>query len=219
MPRHEPERTCIVTREAGSPERLIRFVLGPAGEVVPDLKGRLPGRGAWVTASADLVREAVRRRAFAKAFNAQVTVPPDLADMIDSALLVDLRQALALANKAGRVVTGFGKIEAARGEGAPAALVHAAEAAPDGRRKLAAALRRRVGEAISDIPVVDELSGADLDLALGRSHVIHAALVAGAGSDGFVARWRRLRGYRGPGADEVGHPPDADRAHPIEPAG
>lgn len=203
MPRHEPERTCIVTREVRPPEAMIRFVVGPDGAVVPDLRGRLPGRGAWVTARAEMVREAVRKRLFARAFKAQVKAEARLADDIEVALRQDLRQALALANKAGAVITGFAKVESAIAAGNVAALVHAAEAAEDGRRKLAGALRRRHGEAISAIPVVDDLVGADLDLALGRPNVIHAAVVAGPGGDGFLARWRRLRCYRGAGVDEA----------------
>ncbi len=78
-----------------------------------------------------------------------------------------------------------------------AAIVHAAEAADDGKRKIAQAVRRRLGEAADNLPVVTVLSGRDLDLALGRSHVIHAALVAGAGSRIFLERWRRLCVYRG----------------------
>jgi uncharacterized protein len=205
MPRHEPERTCIVTRRTGSPAELIRFVVGPDGQVVPDLKGGLPGRGAWVTATAEAVGQAVKRRAFARAFKAEVKASGGLADEIDAALRADLRQALSLANKAGAVVSGFAKVEAAVAGGSVAALVHAAEAAEDGRRKLAGALRKRLGDAISGLPIVTELKGDELDLALGRSNVIHAALVAGPGSDGFLARWRRLRRYRGAGAaDEAG---------------
>jgi uncharacterized protein len=219
VPRSEPERTCILTREAGSPEALIRFVVGPAGEVVPDLKGRLPGRGAWLTGTAESVREAVRRRLFGRAFKQEVKVAPDLAEAIDAALMLDLRQALALANKAGKVVTGFGKVEAALAGERIAALVHATEAAADGKRKLGQALRKRFGDAISGIPVIEELPGAELDLALGRPHVIHAALVAGAGSDGFVARWRRLRRYRGQAADEVGFQGEPGQNDPMEPAG
>ncbi len=86
MGRSEPERTCIVTREAGSPEGLIRFVVAPDGTVVADLRRKLPGRGAWVTARADVVRQAVRARLFARAFKAEVKVPPRLADEIDAAL-------------------------------------------------------------------------------------------------------------------------------------
>ena len=201
MPRAEPERTCIVTREVRSPEALIRFVAGPDGMVVADLKHKLPGRGAWVSLSAEAVRQAAKRRLFGRALKAGVKVPPGLAEEIDEALRQDLRQALSLANKAGAVTSGFAKVEAAIAEGKVAALVHAAEAAEDGRRKLAGALRKRFGDAISAVPVIEELAGADLDLALGRSNVIHAAVAAGPGGDGFIARWRRLRSYRGMGAD------------------
>src|SRR5918994_5528036 len=217
LPRREPERSCIVTRAVNPPEGLLRFVVGPEGDVVPDLRRRLPGRGAWVTATADAVAEAVRPRQFNRAFKREVRVSPDLADAIDTALRADLRQALSLANKAGAVVAGFAKVEAVIGSGSVAALLHAREAAPDGRRKLAGALRKGAGDAISALPIVDELSGDELDLALGRSHVIHAALVAGAGSEGFLARWRRLRAYRRPDPTDSGLPagPTDDR----EPAG
>ena len=221
MPRQEPERTCIVTREPQAPGALIRFVLGPENQVVPDLRHKLPGRGAWVTARRDLVETAVKRRLFSRAFKTEAKAPPTLAQDIDAALLADLRQALALANKAGAVVTGFTKVEAAIAAEKPiAALVHAAEAADDGRRKLAGALRKRFGDAISGLPVIDVLPGAELDLALGRSHVIHAGLVAGAGSDGFLMRWHRLRAYRGAtGADQAGYPPGAGEPDDFDDAG
>ncbi|CAO4168345.1 RNA-binding protein [Methylorubrum populi] len=195
----EPVRTCIVTREALLPKKMIRFVRGPDGRVVPDLRARLPGRGAWVSANRASVEAAVKRRAFNRAFKtSEVKVDPDLADQVAEGLRTDLRQALALANKAGCVVTGFGKVESAiLGSEGVAALIHASDAMPDGRRKLAAALRRRYGDAISRIPVVDDLSNAELDMALGRDHVIHAALIAGAGTTGCLARWRRFRTFEG----------------------
>ena len=221
MPRQEPERTCIVTREVHPPAEMIRFVLGPDDQVIPDLKHKLPGRGAWVTARAEMVETAVKRRLFSRAFKTEAEAPATLSKDIDAWLLADLRQSLALANKAGAVVTGFTKVEAAIAAEKPvAALVHAAEAADDGRRKLAGALRKRFGEAISGVPVIDVLPGAELDLALGRPHVIHAGLVAGAGSDGFLMRWHRLRAYRGAtGADQAGYPPGAGEPDDFEDAG
>ncbi|GJE02114.1 RNA-binding protein [Methylobacterium isbiliense] len=217
--RAQAERTCLVTRESRNPSGLIRFALGPDGTVVPDLKARLPGRGAWVTATRAAVAEAVRRRLFQRAFKAKHAVAgPDLADVIETALRHDLRQALALANKAGCVVTGFTKVESAvESRAGVAALVHASDASQDGRRKLAQTLRRRYGDAISGIPVVDDMSSEELDMALGRDHVIHAALVAGAGTAGLLARWRRLRAFRGVAAmpGEVGPAPSgADAALP-----
>jgi uncharacterized protein len=221
VPRQEPERTCIVTREVHPPAEMIRFVLGPDDQVIPDLKHKLPGRGAWVTARAEMVETAVKRRLFSRAFKTEARAAAALAKDIDAWLLADLRQSLALANKAGAVVTGFTKVEAAIAAEKPvAALVHAAEAAEDGRRKLAGALRKRFGEAISGVPVIDVLPGAELDLALGRPHVIHAGLVAGAGSDGFLMRWHRLRAYRGAtGGDQAGYPSGAGEPDDFEDAG
>jgi predicted RNA-binding protein YlxR (DUF448 family) len=220
LSRHEPERTCIVSRTVRPSAELIRFVVGPEARVFADLGHRLPGRGVWVTARADMVETAVRRRLFNRAFKAEVEVPASLAEDIRDAMRRDLRQSLSLANKAGNVITGFGKVEAAISEKPLAALIHAAEAAEDGRRKLAGQLRKRFGDAISAFPVIQDLSNDELDLALGRSHVIHAALVAGAGSDGFLNRWRRYRTYCGTGAELVGPPRWAgDPDDLIEPAG
>jgi hypothetical protein len=137
-------------------------------------------------------------------------VPPDLVEAIDAALVRDLQGALSLAVKAGAVTTGFSKVEAACLKGEVAALIHAREATPDGRRKLAGALRKGRGETISVIPVYDDLSGDELDVAFGRDRVIHAALLAGAGSEGCATRWRRLRRYRGVG-DDAGPQRDIDQ--------
>lgn len=173
-------RTCLVTRVAQAPSGLIRFVLGPDGTVVPDLRARLPGRGAWLTPTRAVVNEAVKRRAFQRAFKSKDAVASDLADRIAEGLRADLRQSLSLANKAG-----------------VAAVIQASDGSADGRRKIVAALHRRHGSAISCIPVIDDLSNEELDMALGRDHVIHAALVAGVGASGCLARWRRLRSFEG----------------------
>ncbi|MGT2485875.1 RNA-binding protein [Methylobacterium oryzae CBMB20] len=181
--------------------RMIRFVRGPDGSVVPDLRAKLPGRGAWVSARREAVATAVRKNLFSRAFKGPTPAAPDLPDRIVAGLRGDLRQAIAMANKAGCVVAGFSKVEAAIG-GQPGAIavIHAAEASPDGRRKIASALHRRHGDAMSRIPIIDDLSEDELDMALGRDHVIHAALVAGAGAAGCLSRWRRLRSFEGAAA-------------------
>jgi predicted RNA-binding protein YlxR (DUF448 family) len=196
--RDGPQRLCIVSRDAKAPDELIRFVVGPDGTLVPDLKQRLPGRGVWVTATAEAVREAVRRKAFAKSLKSAVTLPTMLVESIDALLERDALQALSFVNKAGEAVTGFTKVETAIGKGNVVALLHAREAAPDGMRKLAQALRRRFGERADEaVATIDVFVGTDLDLALGGAHVIHAALNAGPASAGFLARWRRLARFRG----------------------
>lgn len=197
MARHVPERTCLLTRAVRPQDELMRFVLDPEHRLVPDLRRRLPGRGAWLTPTAAALAEAIRRKLFARAFRCEVKAAPELVGEVEAALLRDLLGALALANKAGAVTTGFTKVEAALGSGRVAALIHAREAREDGRRKLAQALRNAEPAPTFGVQTYDDLDGDDLDMALGRVHVIHAALLAGAGSEGCLARWRRLRRFRG----------------------
>ena len=140
-----PERTCIVTRRKGAPDTFIRFVVGPDRGVVPDLRCRLPGRGAWVTAERAVVMEAMKRKSFRRAFKSEVEVPPTLADLIDGLMEKDALQALSLANKAGLVVAGATKVEGSIGPKVPAALVQASDGSADGVRKMEAAVRRLLG--------------------------------------------------------------------------
>ena len=106
-----------------------------------------------------------------------------------------------MANKAGLVTAGAFKVEAEIASQAPAALIHARAGSPDGARKLAAALKRR-GETTVETPRIELFSSAQLELALGRANVIHAALRKGAASGAFLARCRRLALYRAGGMAE-----------------
>jgi predicted RNA-binding protein YlxR (DUF448 family) len=205
-------RTCVVTRQEKSPAELIRFVLGPDGAVVPDLKNKLPGRGVWVTAEHDKVAEAVRKRVFARGFEEEAKADPGLADLIDRLMVDAALGTLGLARKAGQVVTGFAKVETALRRGTAIGLVHAAEAAEDGRRKLQAVLRHAPG-GDGVIPVVRQFSAAQLDLALGGGNVIHAAVLAGRAGEIFLERHGALLRYRGLMA--APEPADGTRAEPI----
>ena len=189
------ERTCAVSREAMAPDALIRFVAAPDGEIVADLKRRLPGRGVWVTATRAMVEAAERRQVFARALEAGVQVAPGLAARVDAQLLQAATGALALARKAGALVGGFAKVEAALAGESVIALVHAAEAGEDGVAKLQAAARRRQGSA--QLPVIRCFGGEQLDLAFGRTNVIHAALLAGPAGDNVLARVGNLVRFRG----------------------
>jgi predicted RNA-binding protein YlxR (DUF448 family) len=190
------ERLCIATREVRPVADMIRFVIGPDGEVVPDLKRKLPGRGVWVTANRKAVAEAVGRRAFARGFKTEVRVPPDLVGLVEQLLERSALDALGIVRKAGRIVTGFVRVEKALAGEPVVALVHAADARREGARKLAAAVRSRRGEAADGLAVVGVFTSAQLDLALGRPNVVHAALLAGPASDGFLARYRSLERFR-----------------------
>ncbi len=198
------ERLCIVTREVKPIDEMIRFVVGPDLAVVPDLKRKLPGRGVWVTARRDIVAAAAKRGAFARAFRADVKAPPDLAAMVEGLIERSLLDALAIARKARQVTAGHAKVEAAADQGMAAAYVHASDASRDGVRQIMAAIRRGYGPEASNIVVIDAFTSAQLDLALARPNVIHAALLAGRASDTVLARWRILARFRMEHPDDQG---------------
>lgn len=190
-------RFCALRRVAAPLEDLLRFVVDPEGQVVPDVKAKLPGRGVWVTADAASVAEAARRRVFARAFKRDVAVPPGLERLAQTALERHALDALAVAVKAGQAIAGFAKAEAVLRSGRAAGLIHARDASAEGARKLDA-LARGAGEAAENVPVIRAFTSAQLDLAFGRSNVVHAALLAGSASQGFLGRCHRLARFMNP---------------------
>jgi uncharacterized protein len=199
-------RMCAVSREVRPVDELIRFVLSLQGEVVPDLKRKLPGRGLWITASRARVAEAVRRNQFSRGFKRDVRAAQTLASDTEKLLVRSAIEALAMAAKAGRVVSGFTKVEEALTGGQATALIHASDGAADGIRKLDAIVRQRGGNHGESLifPIVTELTSAELDLALGRANVIHAALLAGPASKTFLSRCQILVRYRMDDDDKTG---------------
>ena len=187
------ERFCALTRTVKPVDEMIRFVAGPEG-VVPDLKRKLPGRGIWITATKQALSEAVTRKVFAKSFKRDLRVAPDLADLTERLLARSVLDALAIAGKAGFAVAGFAKVEAALTRDKVIALIHSAEARPDGVKKLTGTLHTRPDA--DRILTVTAFGSAELDLALGRSNVVHAALLAGPASNTFLARFHRLDRFR-----------------------
>jgi predicted RNA-binding protein YlxR (DUF448 family) len=188
------ERFCAATGEVKPVDAMIRFVLDPQGAAVPDLRRRLPGRGVWITATRSALRTAITRKVFARAFKRDVRLAGDLVATTERLLEQAALDALAIAHKAGNAAIGFGNVDAALARDRVRVLIDAAEAAPDGTRKLMAALHRR--HDAGEIAVIDVFASAQLDLALGRSNVIHAALLAGPESETFLARVARLDGFR-----------------------
>jgi uncharacterized protein len=191
--RREPERLCVVTRSVRPVSDLLRFVVGPDGEAVPDIKNRLPGRGVWVTATHDALEEAIKRRVFARSFKRDIRLPTDLGARTEQLLQQAALDALSIAGKSGLVAAGYARTAAALEHGEAIGLLHAAGASSEGVRKLAAVSGRQSGIAPA---VIDFLTSAQLDLALGRPNVVHAALLAGPASDTFLSRWRRLERFR-----------------------
>lgn len=190
------ERTCIVTRSVLRPDQMIRFVAGPDGMVVPDLKRSLPGRGVWVTAQRSKVDEAVQKKAFARGLKQQVKAAPELGEQVDALLENLALGALGFARKAGECTSGGGKVETALAKGKTIGILHAADAAPDGVRKIGSLVWAAQEASEKTIPVWQGFSSVQLGLALGATNVIHAALTRGGAAKNCLRRVADLAAYR-----------------------
>lgn len=172
--------------------RLIRFVAGPEGQVVPDLGRDLPGRGLWVEATRAALEQAVKRQAFSRAAKAKLQAPPDLVETVERLLARRCLDRLGLARKAGALTSGFEKTYAALGSGTVAWLIEASDGSADGRDKLLALARR-----IDPPPqVCGAFTSDELSLALGLGHAIHSALLAGRWAKRWTEEVGRLAGFR-----------------------
>ena len=185
-----PLRTCIVTGGTAAPERMIRFVVGPENDVVPDLARRLPGRGMWVKAERAAVERAVAKNLFARAARASVKPDPDLADRVEWLLLERALADLGRARRAGRAVSGFVKVEQMVGRKRAGLLVVADEADGDGLGKLKA----------TGLPIARLGDAAALGGIFGRDQAVYVAIARDDAGGAFIERIEagaaRWRGYR-----------------------
>jgi len=190
------ERRCIVSRQTYDTGELVRFVAGPQG-VVPDLKGRLPGRGAWVKANAETVREATRKGHFARALKTDCKTAPDLDRTVGALLETSALNALGMAGGQGKVETGFSKVDAGLRSRSFGLVLFASDGADGSRAKLLAG-RRAGGDPAP--PLFSGFTSDQMSLALGRANVIHAGLVIGGMAVAVTKALRRLDNYWGAGA-------------------
>jgi predicted RNA-binding protein YlxR (DUF448 family) len=194
-------RMCIVTRESGSQDELIRFVAAPDGTVVADLKRQLPGRGCWVKIDRSLVDKAVAKKLFARALKADVKAAAELGETVDTLLVQQLMQMMNMARKAGQFVTGSAKVDAAVRSGAAIAVFHATNAAEDGVRKIDQARKAwHLGmETEEEVPSYRLFSESEMEGLMGQNAFIHAAVLAGQAGEGVVKRAKMLEQYRNGG--------------------
>ncbi len=186
--RDEPERRCIATGERAPKGGLVRFVVGPDGAIVPDIEGRLPGRGLWVAADRAAIDRAARKGLFARAAKAPVTVPADLADLVEALLAQRVVALISLARKAGAAVSGLGKTKDWLVSGTAAVLVQASDGSPREKARL-----RPPGGPDS---LIGCLTAGELGLSFGRDRAIHGALAAGGLTERIVGEAARLAGLR-----------------------
>jgi predicted RNA-binding protein YlxR (DUF448 family) len=193
-----PERRCIVTGEVLPTGGLLRFVVGPEGNLVADLSRELPGRGIWVGGRRELLERAVKKRLFARAARAVVTVAEDLPDQIETAMRRRCLALLGLARRAGQLTLGYEKVRAALAVDPAAIVITAHDGSLKGRQKLLSGTGGGNGGGTASARfVVDLFTIDELSLALGRENVVHAALRAGGLADRFVSECHRLADFRG----------------------
>lgn len=186
--RLEPERKCLVTGETGGKAGLLRFVIGPGDVVVPDLTGRLPGRGLWVTADRKVLERAVAKKMFSRGARKPVVVPDDLVAAVERGLLRRVIDLISLARKAGRAVAGYEKVKSWLANEEARVLIQASDGSVRGKTKL------RPPDGPDSL--IGILSASELGLAFGRENVIHGALAGGGLTTRVVEEAARLAGMR-----------------------
>jgi predicted RNA-binding protein YlxR (DUF448 family) len=187
-PMGDSERRCLATGEPGARDAMLRFVVAPdpALGLVPDIAGRLPGRGLWVTATRPALERAMARNAFARAARAPVKVDPDLPARVEAALAARLVDLLGLARRAGVAAAGFEKTRAALAKGRLVLIVAARDASPAESARLA-------GPAI---PRLDLLTRDELGRAFGRDALVHIAITDAGWAGRLTTAHARLAGFR-----------------------
>lgn len=191
-----PSRRCLVTGESRPVERLVRFAIGPDGALVPDIEGRLPGRGMWLSAERDVVNSALAKNLFAKAARRSVAAPGDLADRIESLLARRCVELLGMARRAAQVVAGFDQVRAALAEDSVGLLIEATDGSRDGRGKL--------GTLAPGVTIVEVLSSEELGSAFGRDRFVHVLVAPGRLADKLRVEAERLAGFRNTAASGLG---------------
>jgi len=186
------ERRDVVSGEAMPESRLIRFAIGPAGEVVPDLGRNLPGRGVWVEATREAVETAAKKGLFSRSAKTKALAPPDLAETVEKLLARRCLDGLGLARRAGTLTWGFDKASAAVSAGQAAWLIEASDGAAEGRRKI-----RQLARRLSSPPrLCGAFTSEELGLASGLGHVIHLVFLAGRMAERWTEDIGRLAGFR-----------------------
>lgn len=200
--RETPQRRCIVSGAVRPKQTLVRFVVAPDGRIVPDIEGRLPGRGLWLSADKEMLNKACAKNLFAKAARASVVVPGDLAQHVEQLLVCRCVSLVGLARRAGQAVVGYEKVREWLRAGRVGVLLTACDASFAGREKL----HRLAG----NVPVVETMTSAELGIAAGRDRAVHGAIARGRLAQQLSLEAARLAGCRGtppvPVGDEASKP-------------
>jgi uncharacterized protein len=172
---------------------MIRFVVSPGRELVPDLSARLPGRGIWLSASADVIEPACAKgllaRAFARAAHGPVSVPHDFLSVLEMSLVQRIGERLGLARRAGQAIAGFEKAREWLRTGRVRLVMQASDGSETERARFLSGIR-------DTVPVLSPLSGAAMGRVFGRDYVVHVAIAPGKLADSLELESGRLAGLR-----------------------
>ena len=188
------ERRCILSGATSARDDLVRLAISPDGLVLPDVAGKAPGRGAWITPDRAALELALAKGqlkgALARAFKgANLAIPDDLPDRVEAALRRGLTDRLGLEMRSGKVVLGAQRIAEQARQGRVALLLHASDSSEDGRRKLDQAWRvGREAEGSGERGEVLPLDRKALSVALGRDNVVHLGVAGHCGDTRAAAR-------------------------------
>ena len=182
-----PERKCIATGEVQPKFGLIRFVVGPEAQMVPDLAGKLPGRGVWIASDRAAIEKAVAKNLFTRAAKQPVQLPDDLPDLIESMLVRRVVDLISLSRKGGYAIAGYEKVKDWLMKEEATVLIQASDGSERGKSKLSTPYGGSF---------IGWLTADELGRAFGRQTTIHAALGAGALPKRVVEEAARLKGLR-----------------------
>ena len=186
-----PQRRCAVTRVQSAPEKLLRFAVAPDGTLLPDLGGRLPGRGIWLIARRDVLEKALAKKLFSRAAKGPVIVPADLAEQVTTGLRQRCLEGLSLARRGGHAVCGQHKVRGLLEKAEAAILLQAHDAAEGGKRRLAA-----LGGGLCEGLLIDEsFSAEELGRPFARSSAVHVAVAQSGIAAKLLGDLRRLRSF------------------------
>lgn len=180
------QRFCFVTRERDKPENLIRFVLSPDGDIVPDLTERLPGRGMWLKADKNVLHKAIESRLFSRAMQCQVRIPENLLLMIKGGLRNKIKDTLGFTRRAGQITYGFVKVREKISQGVAGLIIQAIDGSEDEKKRLLSGA--------GQLPVIAIFTAEELGMIFGREHVVHAAIYKGSFVNRILCDYKRLSG-------------------------
>lgn len=191
------ERRCLASGDVTDTANMVRFVLSPDGTVTPDILGKLPGRGVWVSANKDALTSVIKTKGFARGFKGKAIIPENLEIFVESLLAKRLLGLITMARKSGHIHIGYDQVKSAASVGGLAWRIEAKDGSEDGRSKIRTLSKAVAKELELPLPkVMGCFTNAELSAALSRESVVHIGLPRGPMAKAFKRDAKRLDGFK-----------------------